>query len=177
MANHGQIFAYDSEKVRLAPIFDRLKRAGSRNVQVISAPAGLASLAGQMDLVLVDAPCTGSGTWRRPPDAKWRLARKQLDVRMAEQSAILDAASIYVKPGGHLVYVTCSVFEEENQKQVAAFLTRDPRFSAVDDHAPWDRHFSNHPRPLGSTLAAGSFSARRKPIPTASSSPHSNARA
>jgi 16S rRNA (cytosine967-C5)-methyltransferase len=143
MGNRGQIFAYDSEKMRLAPIFDRLKRAGSRNVQVISAPAGLAPLAGQMDLVLVDAPCTGSGTWRRRPDAKWRLAHKQLDVRVEEQSAILDAARAYVRPGGHLVYITCSIFEEENQRQVAAFVKRNPHFSAVDDHALWDRHFSN----------------------------------
>jgi 16S rRNA (cytosine967-C5)-methyltransferase len=143
MANHGQIFAYDSEKVRLAPIFDRLKRAGSRNVQVVSAPTGLASLAGQMDLVLVDAPCTGSGTWRRRPDAKWRLARKQLNVRLEEQSAILDAARVYVRPGGHLVYITCSVFEGENQRQVSAFVERNRHFSAVNDRALWDRHFSN----------------------------------
>jgi 16S rRNA (cytosine967-C5)-methyltransferase len=141
MGNHGQIFAYDAEKVRLAPIFDRLKRAGNRNVQVISAASGLLPLKGQMDLVLVDAPCTGSGVWRRRPDAKWRLTRKQLDVRMGEQSAILDAASAYVRPGGHLVYITCSVFEEENRQQVASFIDRDPRFEPVDHVALWNRHF------------------------------------
>jgi 16S rRNA (cytosine967-C5)-methyltransferase len=143
MANHGQIFAYDAEKVRLAPIFDRLRRAGSHNVQVMSS-TGLGPLKGQMDVVLVDAPCTGSGTWRRRPDAKWRLTRKQLDVRMAEQSAILDAASAYVKPGGHLVYITCSVFEEENQQQVAAFTKRDPQFSPTSHRALWERHFPGH---------------------------------
>jgi 16S rRNA (cytosine967-C5)-methyltransferase len=141
MENRGQIFAYDAEKVRLAPIFERLKRAGSRNVQVISSAPGLAPLRGQMDLVLVDAPCTGSGTWRRRPDAKWRLSRKQLEARMAEQSAILDAASVYVKPGGRLVYITCSVFEEENQRQIAAFTNRDPHFSPADHRALWEQHF------------------------------------
>jgi 16S rRNA (cytosine967-C5)-methyltransferase len=144
MENHGQIFAYDAEKVRLAPIFDRLRRAGSRNVQVVSPAHGLSALKGQMDVVLVDAPCTGSGTWRRRPDAKWRLSRKQLDVRIVEQAAILDAASAYVKPGGHLVYITCSVFEEENQRQIAAFTKRDPHFSPIDHRALWERHFPGH---------------------------------
>lgn len=144
MDNHGQIFAYDAEKARLAPIFDRLKRAGSRNVQVIAAAPGLAPLEGQMDLVLIDAPCTGSGTWRRRPDAKWRLTQKQLEVRMAEQSAILDAARSYVKPGGHLVYITCSVFQEENQNQIAAFAVRDRKFSPIDPQSLWDRHFPRH---------------------------------
>ena len=73
MENRGQLFAYDSDKSRLAPIFDRIRRAETRNVQVLSKPQELAPLAGQMDLVLIDAPCTGSGTWRRRPDAKWRL--------------------------------------------------------------------------------------------------------
>ena len=155
MANHGQIFAYDAEKARLAPIFDRLKRAGSRNVQVISSVAGLVPLKGHMDLVLVDAPCTGSGTWRRRPDAKWRLTRRQLEVRMAEQSAILDAASAYVKPGGHLVYVTCSVFEEENSRQVEAFTGRTTDFSSADHGALWERHFPHHADKARIDRAAG----------------------
>ncbi len=120
MENRGQIFAYDSEKARLAPIFDRIRRSDNRNIQVMSRPQELSGLAGQMDLVLVDAPCTGSGTWRRRPDAKWRLTQKQLDVRIAEQAAILDAAKAYVKPGGRLVYITCSVFDAENAGQIDA---------------------------------------------------------
>ncbi len=128
----GQVFAYDSEKVRLAPIFDRLKRAGAHNVQVVARPSGLEPLAAACDLVLVDAPCTGSGTWRRRPDAKWRLTERQLAVRQKEQSAILDAACRFVKPGGRLVYVTCSVFPSENEHQVAAFLERTPAFRPVE---------------------------------------------
>jgi 16S rRNA (cytosine967-C5)-methyltransferase len=135
--NHGQIFAFDAEKVRLAPIFDRLKRAGSRNVQVVSNRAGLEQLLARMDLVLVDAPCTGSGTWRRRPDAKWRLTDRQLDARRAEQSAILDAASAYVRPGGRLAYITCSVFDEENRQQVEAFMDRHPAFAPEDHEALW----------------------------------------
>ena len=141
MENRGQIFAYDSEKARLAPIFDRLRRSDNRNVQVLSKPQELEPLAGQMDLVLIDAPCTGSGTWRRRPDAKWRLTPRQLEVRMAEQSAILDAAKAYVKPGGHLAYVTCSVFGEENGSQIDAFVERSPDFAPLDQEAVWNRTF------------------------------------
>jgi 16S rRNA (cytosine967-C5)-methyltransferase len=141
MENRGQIFAHDSEKSRLAPMFDRLRRSDNRNVQVVTKPSELSGLTGHMDLVLIDAPCTGSGTWRRRPDAKWRLTQRQLDVRKAEQSAILDAAGTYVKPGGLVVYITCSVFDEENADQVAAFLERDRSFAAVDHQALWSKHF------------------------------------
>ena len=144
MDNRGQIFAHDAEKQRLAPIFDRLRRAGSRNVQVVAKPAELAPLSGHMDIVLVDAPCTGSGTWRRRPDAKWRLTDRQLEARRAEQAAILDTASAFVKPGGLLVYVTCSVFDAENGSQIEAFRSRAAAFSAVDHAALWDAHFPGH---------------------------------
>ncbi|GAA4106829.1 RsmB/NOP family class I SAM-dependent RNA methyltransferase [Aminobacter aganoensis] len=141
MENRGQIFAHDSEKSRLAPMFDRLRRSDNRNVQVVTKPSELSGLAGHMDLVLIDAPCTGSGTWRRRPDAKWRLTQRQLDVRKAEQSAILDAASAYVKPGGLIVYITCSVFDEENADQVDAFVERSKGFSVVDHRALWASRF------------------------------------
>ncbi|WP_439500412.1 RsmB/NOP family class I SAM-dependent RNA methyltransferase [Aminobacter ciceronei] len=141
MENRGQIFAHDSEKSRLAPMFDRLRRSDNRNVQVVSKPSELSALTGHMDLVLIDAPCTGSGTWRRRPDAKWRLTQRQLDVRKAEQSAILDTASTFVKPGGLVVYITCSVFDEENADQVAAFIERNERFKTVDHQALWSQHF------------------------------------
>lgn len=144
MNNRGQIFAHDAEKARLAPIFDRIRRSENRNIQVVSKPSELAPLAGHMDIVLVDAPCTGSGTWRRRPDAKWRLTRRQLEARMGEQSAILDQAKAFVKPGGLLAYITCSVFEEENGGQVAAFLARDDGFAPVDHRRLWDSRFPRH---------------------------------
>ena len=144
MDNKGQVFAHDAEKARLAPIFDRIRRSENRNVQIVTKPAELSPLAGHMDIVLVDAPCTGSGTWRRRPDAKWRLTQRQLDARKGEQSAILDAAKAYVKPGGLLVYITCSVFDEENGEQIAAFRERHKGFVPVDHRALWDISFPGH---------------------------------
>ncbi|WP_202330174.1 RsmB/NOP family class I SAM-dependent RNA methyltransferase [Mesorhizobium sp. L-8-3] len=141
MQNRGQIFAHDSEKARLAPIFDRMRRSENRNVQVVAKASELADLTGRMDIVLVDAPCTGSGTWRRRPDAKWRLTERQLEARIAEQAAILDVASAYVRPGGRLVYVTCSVFADENHAQIGAFLARNGGFVPADHDALWQRCF------------------------------------
>jgi 16S rRNA (cytosine967-C5)-methyltransferase len=144
MQNRGQIYAYDSEKVRLAPIFDRIRRAESRNVQVLSKTAELELHLGEIDLVLVDAPCTGSGTWRRRPDAKWRLTSRQLDARIAEQKQILLQASRYVRPGGRLAYITCSVFDEENALQVDAFLAGNAGFRPVDHAVLWREAFPAH---------------------------------
>jgi 16S rRNA (cytosine967-C5)-methyltransferase len=141
LGNHGQIFAYDADKARLAPIFDRLRRSGSRNVQIVTDEDALDAHLGAMDLVLVDAPCTGSGTWRRRPDAKWRLTDRQLDVRRKEQADILDRASRFVRPGGTLAYVTCSLFREENADQVEAFYARNSVFRPLDHAALWNTVF------------------------------------
>lgn len=136
MGNRGQIFATDSDKRRLAPIHDRLARAGIRNVQV-RTPRGdedpLADLAGSADCVFVDAPCTGTGTWRRNPDAKWRIRPGSLATRIAEQGRVLDRAAALVRPGGRLVYVTCSILPDENDEAVAGLLARDPRFTPMPD--------------------------------------------
>jgi 16S rRNA (cytosine967-C5)-methyltransferase len=127
MGNAGQIYATDGDARRLAPIHERLKRAGARNVQV-RTPRGradaVADLDGRIDCVLVDAPCTGSGTWRRNPDSKWRLRPGSLETRRREQAAVLDRAGRLVKPGGRIVYVTCSVLPEENDEAVAGFMER-----------------------------------------------------
>ena len=88
-----------------------------------------------MDLVFIDAPCTGSGSWRRHPDTKWRLTPEQLARRMADQDMVLDAGAPFVKPGGRMIYVTCSVFVEENEDRVAAFLARNPGFSLAGQSA------------------------------------------
>jgi 16S rRNA (cytosine967-C5)-methyltransferase len=132
MRNSGQIFAYDSDRHRLAPIYDRLKRNGARNVQVRApGPGALDDLLGRMDRVVIDAPCTGSGTWRRRPDAKWKLTAEQVAQRVEEQAAILEDGARYVKPGGTLVYITCSVLHEENGGQIAAFRAAHPEFEIV----------------------------------------------
>jgi 16S rRNA (cytosine967-C5)-methyltransferase len=131
MGNTGQLYAYDSDARRLADTVRRTQRAGVRNLQVRSPidPRALDGLEGRMDLVFVDAPCTGSGTWRRHPDAKWRLTPQQLERRIAEQDQVLAAAAPFVKPGGRLVYVTCSLLAEENEDRVAAFATAHAHFA------------------------------------------------
>ncbi len=106
------------------PIWDRMERAGVRNVQV-RAPKGpqdiLGDLEGACDLVLVDAPCTGAGTWRRNPDAKWRVRPGAIEQRIVEQDAVLRDAARYVKRGGRIAYITCSVLRVENEARVEAF--------------------------------------------------------
>ncbi|MER9834598.1 RsmB/NOP family class I SAM-dependent RNA methyltransferase [Mesorhizobium sp. M0145] len=155
MDNRGQIFAHDAEKARLAPIFDRIRRSENRNVQIVTKPAELAPLGKHMDIVLIDAPCTGSGTWRRRPDAKWRLTQRQLDARKGEQETILDAARDFVKPGGLLVYITCSVFDEENGDQVSAFRDRHPGFVPLDHRQLWDSRFAGHEAAMRIGAAGG----------------------
>ncbi len=139
MRNTGQIYAYDDDAVRLRPIFERLKRAGARNAQVLQPgdAAAVAALGPRFDLVFVDAPCTGSGAWRRRPDAKWRLKPANLAQRQTEQRAILDAAAAMVKPGGRLVYATCSVLPEENDDQVAGFLANHSGFATLPWREAW----------------------------------------
>jgi len=133
MGNTGQLYAYDSDARRLTDTVRRTQRAGVRNLQVRSPidPKALDGLEGRMDLVFVDAPCTGSGTWRRHPDAKWRLSEQQLERRIAEQDAVLAAAAPFVKPGGRLVYVTCSLLAQENEDRVAAFAAAHPAFATT----------------------------------------------
>jgi 16S rRNA (cytosine967-C5)-methyltransferase len=127
MENQGQIYAADPDSRRLAPIFARLARSGARNVQV-RAPKGqadvLADLNGRCDLVLIDAPCTGSGAWRRNPDAKWRIRPGALEQRIKDQDETLESALRFVKLGGRIVYVTCSVLCAENEDRIAEFMRR-----------------------------------------------------
>jgi len=131
MGNTGQIYAYDSDARRLTDTIRRAERAGVRNLQVRSPiqPDALKGLEGRMDVVFVDAPCTGTGSWRRHPDTKWRLTPEALERRLADQDAVLNLGARFVKPGGRLVYVTCSVLPEEDEDRVAAFLARKPGFA------------------------------------------------
>ncbi len=132
MENRGQIYATDTDKRRLAPIHARLERAGVRNAQVRTPRRGdeiLNDINGKADLVLIDAPCTGTGSWRRNPDAKWRLRPGALEQRRKDQAAALDRAVPLLKAGGRIAYVTCSVLEEENGAQIRGFLERHPGFS------------------------------------------------
>ena len=135
MDNHGQVYATDEDRRRLTPIFDRLTRSGARNVQV-RAPKGqadvVADLEGRCDLVMIDAPCTGSGAWRRNPDAKWRIRPGALEQRMKDQDEALENAVRFAQIGGRIVYVTCSVLRAENEDRASAFLGRHDDFLPVD---------------------------------------------
>jgi 16S rRNA (cytosine967-C5)-methyltransferase len=134
MENRGQLYATDLDPRRLVPLHARLERAGAHNVQ-IRTPRGdadvLADLAAHADLVLIDAPCTGTGTWRRNPDAKWRIRPGALAERTKEQVLVLDRAAALVKPKGRIAYITCSVLAEENGDQVRAFVERHPAFAVI----------------------------------------------
>ncbi|HKR87145.1 MAG TPA: RsmB/NOP family class I SAM-dependent RNA methyltransferase, partial [Phenylobacterium sp.] len=138
MENTGQIYAYDADARRLTDTIRRAERAGVRNLQVRSPvkPDALKGLDGRMDVVFVDAPCSGTGSWRRHPDTKWRLTPQALERRTADQDAVLDLATTFARPGGRIVYVTCSVLPAEDEDRVAAFLKRHPQFErrpATDD--------------------------------------------
>lgn len=137
MRGKGRLIASDRDKRQLAPIHERLSRAGVHNAEV-RAPKGeadpLADIRASADLVLVDAPCTGTGTWRRNPDAKWRMRPGALDLRLKDQVQVLDRAAVMVNPGGRIAYVTCSVLPEENADQIRAFLSRRAGFEVVPAH-------------------------------------------
>jgi 16S rRNA (cytosine967-C5)-methyltransferase len=120
-------------------------------VQLHDNEESLGRLAGRFDRVLVDAPCTGTGTWRRRPDTKWRLTQRALEERVSQQADALDQAKRFVRPGGKLIYVTCSVLSEENDRQMAAFLAANPDFSLTSALADWQSLFGpNAPRPVSS---------------------------
>jgi 16S rRNA (cytosine967-C5)-methyltransferase len=132
MGGKGRLIATDRDKRQLAPIHERLSRAGVHNAEV-RAPKGeaepLADIKASADLVVIDAPCSGTGTWRRNPDAKWRMRPGALEIRLKDQIEVLDRASAMVKPGGRIAYITCSVLPAENSEQVQRFITRHPEFA------------------------------------------------
>lgn len=134
MQGKGRLIATDRDKRQLAPIHERLSRAGVHNAEVRS-PRGaddtLSDIRESADLVVIDAPCTGTGTWRRNPDAKWRMRPGALEIRIRDQLEVLDRAASLVKPSGRIAYITCSVLPEENSDQVAGFLGRYSGFSVV----------------------------------------------
>src|SRR5690348_1027909 len=134
MQGKGRLIATDHDKRQLAPIYERLSRAGVHNADV-RAPKGdadpLADIRASADLVLIDAPCTGTGTWRRNPDAKWRMRPGALELRLKDQTAVLERAAGLVKPGGRIAYITCSVLPPENANQVRAFVARHGEFAIV----------------------------------------------
>ncbi len=146
MQNSGTLVAHDRDKRRLRPIFERLTRAGASCVSVVGADeSAKLEQFGPYDCVLVDAPCSGSGSWRRKPDAKWKFSPKQLDLRIKEQRDVLARGANLVRTGGRLVYITCSVLAEENTDQVAAFLKTHTDFSPVHFAEQWRKVMATDP--------------------------------
>ncbi|MGR7996758.1 RsmB/NOP family class I SAM-dependent RNA methyltransferase [Xanthobacter sp. ZOL 2024] len=142
MANKGHVIACDVLESRLKRAAERFRRAGLHNIETrllaSETDRWVKRHKGTFDRVLVDAPCSGTGTWRRNPDARWREEGQGLDNLLALQGRILASAARLVKPGGRLVYATCSLLPAENEAQVAAFLAAHPAFHAVPlaDAAP-----------------------------------------
>ena len=136
MANKGRIYAFDIAEKRLANLKPRMTRAGLTNIHPEKIGSEhdprVARLAGKADRVLVDAPCSGLGTLRRNPDLKYRQSPESIAQLVRQQRSILQAASALVVPGGRLVYATCSVLPEENERQVEEFLRGNPQFSLLN---------------------------------------------
>jgi len=135
MRNTGRLYAFDVSEKRLAKLKPRLARSGLSNVHPVliahENDAKVKRLAGKIDRVLVDAPCSGLGTLRRNPDVKWRQTPQSLVELNAKQIAILSGAARLVKAGGRLVYATCSLLDEENEEIVAQFLSTHADFAVV----------------------------------------------
>lgn len=135
MQNKGKVYAYEKFPKRFGNIRDRLKRSSLQNVEILDGDDKLqrfrAKFSGKVDYLLIDAPCTGSGTLRRNPDLKRRLTPESLERLKSVQSDILDDYAPLLKLGGRLVYATCSIFREENEAQVEAFLLRHQHFSLL----------------------------------------------
>ncbi len=141
MGNKGRLLALDIDSRRSDRAAERLRRAGVHNVtrRVLDADNArwLKRQEKGFDRVLADVPCSGTGSWRRNPDAKWRLESKDLDELMARQQEILARASRLVRAGGRLVYVTCSLLREENEDQVNGFLEAHPEFAVMPMPEVW----------------------------------------
>jgi 16S rRNA (cytosine967-C5)-methyltransferase len=139
MRGQGRLLAMDVDQSRLDKAALRVKRAGAGFIERRAAKdiAADEDLHGAFERVLVDAPCSGSGAWRRHPDARWRLTPEKLEDYKAAQRDVLGKAAQLVKPGGRLVYVTCSLLPEENAEQVADFLAAAPAFAALPAAQVW----------------------------------------
>jgi 16S rRNA (cytosine967-C5)-methyltransferase len=141
MQNKGQIVACDVSEKRLEGAIKRLRRAGVNNVErhlIAEGDKWAKRRAEKFDRVLVDAPCTGTGTWRRNPDGRLRLSETDLAELLPKQAAILDTAERLVRPGGRLVYATCSLLREENEAQIEAFCARHAAYRVVPLGEAWN---------------------------------------
>lgn len=146
MENKGRILAWDTSPTRLENIVKRIRRAGVDNIQKHTIASEndpfIKRHKASADVVLIDAPCSGSGTWRRNPDLKWRFGPDDLEEITAIQARVLASAARLLKPGGKLVYATCSLFKEENENQVKQFLVQNPDFRVATPDEMWNKRCS-----------------------------------
>ena len=156
MGNRGHLVACDVSVARLERATQRLRRAGAAIVQRVPLSGErdkwVKRHAESFDRVFVDAPCTGTGTWRRNPDAKWRLRPEDLAELTALQAVILDSAQRLTKPGGRLIYVTCSLLREENETQIEQFLGRHEDFTLLPIAEVWRETVGGEPPAAGDML-------------------------
>ncbi|MBS0471031.1 MAG: RsmB/NOP family class I SAM-dependent RNA methyltransferase [Proteobacteria bacterium] len=153
MRNEGEIVANDPRISALKQLNLRAVRAGVTCVRIEKEPRGA------FDIVFLDAPCSGSGTWRRQPEQRWKLTPKVLAERMAKQDELLDRAAPLVKPGGRLVYATCSILPSENQDRVAVFRERHPGFVVARADNVWRESAGTDALPgMGEFFAASPYS-------------------
>jgi 16S rRNA (cytosine967-C5)-methyltransferase len=156
MANRGHLVACDISECRLERATQRLRRAAVSIVQRVALTSErdkwVKRHAQSFDRVFIDAPCTGTGTWRRNPDAKWRLRPEDLAELAALQAEILDSAAWLTKPGGRLIYVTCSLLREENEAQVERFLAEHGDFSLLRIGDVWAETIGGEPPAEGDML-------------------------
>ncbi len=141
MANSGRLIACDTDRGRLSRLPPRAERAGATNIETRllnpkNEAEALADLSQTADLVLIDAPCSGTGTWRRNPEARWRLTPDRLDALTALQARLLDLGAALVRPGGRLVYVVCSVLPEEGDAHFGRFFAAHPGFRPAPFQLP-----------------------------------------
>lgn len=157
MRSTGRLYAFDTSERRLANLKPRLARSGLSNVHPVWIDSEndpkIKRLAGKIDRVLVDAPCSGLGTIRRNPDLKWRQTPEEIKKLGQTQLAILESAGRLVKPGGRLVYASCSLLDQENQGLVELFLEKHPEFEVLPAAEALGQHFLHDGIPLGSSNA------------------------
>lgn len=149
MDNRGDILAFDIDAKRLKQVGPRARRAGTTIIRTADRRGGGAWGNGKFDVVLIDSPCSGSGTWRRSPEQKWRLTPERLKELQALQAWLLDEGARHTGPGGRLIYATCSLLMSENEDVCRAFLARSPEFRLVPVDQVWRDVGLPTPPPLG----------------------------
>ncbi|MDP9127678.1 MAG: RsmB/NOP family class I SAM-dependent RNA methyltransferase [Pseudomonadota bacterium] len=161
MKNKGRIIACDVMALRLGRSADRFRRAGLHNIELRPLKnendPWVKKHKSEFDRVLVDAPCSGSGAWRRNPDSRWHSLGPGLDALIKLQAAILESAARLVKPGGRLIYATCSLLPEENEAQVEAFLAANIQFRLVAFDEVWRVTHENNGLACSATPSPGPY--------------------